>query len=375
MKFGIARPAQEVALTPLTEVERRRWKVLLRGVYNQAGGAAAGLLLIGAAPFLNIHSPVVPIAAAATALAWLVLQLAASKRYLDTLGSALGLRRLSLRDAREELLIDREGLARVVQLAGSSDETSARFGRELLATYAQDPRLLIPYIGMGPTAQRVTLYRLLAQRPHRAVRRVAARGHGQRDRRRGQGGLPRRAGGARRRVAGGARARAGRPAGGRQRRRGRGARRAAAGDRGVALPGAGRRARRQEGRAGRRGGGRAGPPRRARGRHPAGAGRARRHHPRRGGRAGAGRGRQRGRRAAAPGPGGVRRPGRRATARPPDRRVRRAPALARRDRGAHGAGPAERAPASWTPIARRRPACARACCAACARATCRRCPI
>ena len=169
MKFGIARPAQEVALTPLTEVERRRWKVLLRGVYNQAGGAAAGALLIGAAPFLNIHSPVVPIAAAATALAWLVLQLAASKRYLDTLGSALGLRRLSLRDAREELLIDREGLARVVQLAGSSDETSARFGRELLATYAQDPRLLIPYIGMGPTVQRVTLYRLLAQRPHRAV--------------------------------------------------------------------------------------------------------------------------------------------------------------------------------------------------------------
>ncbi len=168
MKFGIARPAQEVALTPLTEVERRRWKVLLRGVYNQAGGAAAGALLIGAAPFLNIHSPAVPIAAAATAMAWLVLQLAASKRYLDTLGSALGLRRLSLRDNREELLIDREGLARVVQLAGSSDETSARFGRELLATYAQDPRLLIPYIGMGPVAQRVTLYRLLASRPHRA---------------------------------------------------------------------------------------------------------------------------------------------------------------------------------------------------------------
>jgi hypothetical protein len=168
MKFGIARPAQEVALTPLTEVERRRWKVLLRGVYNQAGGAAAGLLLIGAAPLLDIHSPAVPIAAAATALAWLALQLAASKRYLDTLGSALGLRRLSLRDDREELLIDREGLARVVQLAGSSDETAARFGRELLATYAQDPRLLIPYIGMGPVGQRVTLYRLLAARPHRA---------------------------------------------------------------------------------------------------------------------------------------------------------------------------------------------------------------
>ncbi|HWM86327.1 MAG TPA: cyclic nucleotide-binding domain-containing protein [Kofleriaceae bacterium] len=168
MKFGIARPAQEVALTPLTEVERKRWKVLLRGVYNQGGSAVAGLLLIGAAPFLDIHSVAVPIAAAITALMWLALQLAASNRYLDTLGSALGLRRLSLRDDREELLIDRDGLARVVQLAGSSDETSARFGRELLATYAQDPRLLIPYIGMGPSAQRETLYRLLAARPHRA---------------------------------------------------------------------------------------------------------------------------------------------------------------------------------------------------------------
>jgi Cyclic nucleotide-binding domain len=168
MKFGVARPAQEVALTPLTEVERKRWKVLLRGVYNQSGGAAAGLLLIAAAPWLDIHSVVVPVAAAVTALAWLALQLAASNRYLDTLGSALGLRRLSLRDDREELLIDRDGLARVVQLAGSSDETANRFGRELLATYAQDPRLLIPYIGMGPAGQRVTLYRLLATRPHRA---------------------------------------------------------------------------------------------------------------------------------------------------------------------------------------------------------------
>lgn len=168
MKFGIARPAQEVALTPLTEVERKRWKVLLRGVYNQGGGAAAGLLLVGVAPFLDIHSAVVPAAAAVTALVWLVLQLAASNRYLDTLGSALGLRRMSLRDDREGLLIDRDGLARVVHLAGSSDENAARFGRELLALYAQDPRLLIPYIGMGPAGQRETLYRLLAARPHRS---------------------------------------------------------------------------------------------------------------------------------------------------------------------------------------------------------------
>jgi hypothetical protein len=168
MKFGVARPAQEVALTPLTEVERRRWKVLLRGVYNQAGGAAAGGVLIVAASWFGMHTGAVPVAAALTALVWLILQLAASNRYLDTLGSALGLRRLSLRDDREGLMIDREGLARVVQLAGSTDETSARFGRELLTTYAQDPRLLIPYIGLGPARQRETLYRLLAARPHRA---------------------------------------------------------------------------------------------------------------------------------------------------------------------------------------------------------------
>src|SRR6266545_847910 len=84
MKFGIARPAQEVALTPLTEVERKRWKVLLRGVYNQAGGAGAGILLIVAAPWLASHSTALPAAAALTALVWLTLQLAASNRYLDT---------------------------------------------------------------------------------------------------------------------------------------------------------------------------------------------------------------------------------------------------------------------------------------------------
>ncbi len=168
MKFGIARPAQEVALTPLTDVERKRWKVLLRGVYNQGGGAAAGLLLVAVAPWLGHHSILAPVATAITALVWLVLQLAASNRYIDTLGSALGLRRLSLRDDREVMVIDRDGLARVVHLAGASDETAARFGRELLTTYAHDPRLLIRYIGLGPPAQRETLYRLLAQRPHRS---------------------------------------------------------------------------------------------------------------------------------------------------------------------------------------------------------------
>ena len=169
MKFGVARPAQEVALTPLTEVERKRWKVLLRGVYNQGGGAAAGLLLVAIAPVLGVHSTVLPIATALTALLWLVLQQLASDRYVDTLGSALGLRKLSLRDQREDgAYLDRLGMARIVELTGSSDESVARFGRELLVTFAQDGRLLAPHVGKGPPAQREALYRILAARPHKA---------------------------------------------------------------------------------------------------------------------------------------------------------------------------------------------------------------
>ncbi|HEU5057279.1 MAG TPA: hypothetical protein VFU21_12170, partial [Kofleriaceae bacterium] len=169
MKFGVARPAQEVALTPLTEVERKRWKVLLRGVYNQGGGAAAGLLLVAIAPLLGASSTVLPIATALTALTWLVLQQLASDRYVDTLGSALGLRKLSLRDQRDEGgTIDRVGMARIVELTGSADENEAQFGRELLVTFAHDGRLLAPHVGKGPPAQREALYRILAARPHKA---------------------------------------------------------------------------------------------------------------------------------------------------------------------------------------------------------------
>src|SRR5690606_3147517 len=168
LKFGVARPAQEVALAPLSEVERKRWKVLLRGVYNQGGGAAAGLLLIAAAPLVSGVPAVVPAAVAVTALAWLILQRAASARYLDALGAALGLRKLSLRDRRGAGLLDREGVARVVPLAGAEDPHVARCGRELLSGLSDDSRALVPYIGAGPPAQREALYRLVAARPHRA---------------------------------------------------------------------------------------------------------------------------------------------------------------------------------------------------------------
>jgi hypothetical protein len=168
MKFGVARPAQEVALTPLTETERKRWKVLLRGVYNQGGGAVAGLVLIAAAPLFAMHDALVPAATAAAAAVWLLLQQLGADRYIDTLGAALGLRRLSLRDQRDSSYIDRDALARLSELSGSGDELVARFGRELLTNVSQDARLLVPHIGKGPPAQRTALYRILATRPHRA---------------------------------------------------------------------------------------------------------------------------------------------------------------------------------------------------------------
>lgn len=167
MKFGVARPAQEVALTPLTEVERKRWKVLLRGAYNQGGGAVAGLALIAAAPLFAMHPALVPAATAATAALWLMLQQIGSDRYIDTLGAALGLRRLSLRDQRDAAFIDRDALARLVEMSGSEDELAARFGLELLTTVAQDGRPLAPFVGKGTPAQRSALYRILAARPHR----------------------------------------------------------------------------------------------------------------------------------------------------------------------------------------------------------------
>ena len=168
LKFGVARPAQEVALTPLTELDRKRWKVLLRGAYNQGGGAVAGLLLIAAAPLVTAQPMLIPIASAVTALVWLVLQRFGSDRYLDALGSALGLRRLSLRDHRDEVVIDRDGMGRIVRLTGVEDPHVARFGRELLSSVSHDGRALVPYLGAGPPSQREALYRLLAGRPHRS---------------------------------------------------------------------------------------------------------------------------------------------------------------------------------------------------------------
>lgn len=166
LKFGVARPAQEVALTPMPEVDRKRWKVLLRGAFNQGGAAAAGVALIVAAPLLSSNQAIIPAMAACSAVFWLIAQRAAAARYLDALGSALGLRRLSIRDQRDTV-IDREGLSRIVEMTGAEDRRLAGIAAELLATVVHDSRMVATYLGLGPTHQRIALYKLLTQRPHR----------------------------------------------------------------------------------------------------------------------------------------------------------------------------------------------------------------
>jgi len=164
LKFGLARPAQEVALSPLREAERQRWKVLLRGVFSQGGSAAGGLLLIAATPVLAANEAIATGCAAGLAFVWLILQRRIARRYLDTLGSALGMLRLS-RGERERVRLDRDGLAKVVELIGSEDPELARFGREILSHVAEDTAVLAPHLGHDNAAVRAALYSILTKAP------------------------------------------------------------------------------------------------------------------------------------------------------------------------------------------------------------------
>lgn len=164
LKFGIARPAQEIALTPLRHEARQRWKVLLRGVFAQAGAAVAGLVLIATSPLLD--SRVVPAAALALALIWLVLQRLAGRRYVEALGSAIGLRHLSVSHERTDLTLDRDAVARMVEMAADADPDTARFGRELLTHAVHETSILAGHLGHPDPGTRLTLYELLARHPH-----------------------------------------------------------------------------------------------------------------------------------------------------------------------------------------------------------------
>lgn len=166
LKFGLARPAQEIALAPLPELERQRWKVLIRGAFAQVGAAAAGLLLIGVEAVIVVDAGVVPGLILALAVGWLVTQRAVARAYLANLGTAIGLRRMQLDTDGAELALDREGVARVIGLMGSGDPALARFGRELLAAGELDATVLAEHIEGAPPAVRAALFRLAAARPH-----------------------------------------------------------------------------------------------------------------------------------------------------------------------------------------------------------------
>lgn len=166
LKFGLSRPAQEIALSPLRDAARRRWKVLLRGVFAQGGAVAGGLALIALAPLLARDPAIVPASAAALAAVWLALQLAVARRYLDTLGSALGLLRLS-RSEREDVRLDRDGVSKVVDLVCDERPEIAEFGRQILDTSLEDSVALVPHLGHRDPSVREAIYAQLARRPDR----------------------------------------------------------------------------------------------------------------------------------------------------------------------------------------------------------------
>ncbi|MEO8701900.1 MAG: cyclic nucleotide-binding domain-containing protein [Kofleriaceae bacterium] len=165
MKFAVARPAQEVALTPLPEVARRRLKVILRGVLAPGGAALAGALLIAAAPVLAMGSVVVPVVCVVLAIGLWAIARATASHYLAASGSELGLR---ITPVDPEALLDRHTIAKLVELCGSADRMTAELGRDMLAQLAPSTAVLERYIGTGSAATRRAIYELLADRPSRA---------------------------------------------------------------------------------------------------------------------------------------------------------------------------------------------------------------
>ena len=164
-KFAVSRPGQEVALAPLSERARQRWKVLLRGVFAQGAAAGGGLIVLAAAPLLSANAAIAPAVAAALGVLWLMLQRNVAKHYLDALGSQLGVFGLSVRDAPDRIGFDRDGLAKIVELAGSTDTHMARFGRSLLYMAAEQPNVVLPHVAHIDDNVRRVVYEFLAAHP------------------------------------------------------------------------------------------------------------------------------------------------------------------------------------------------------------------
>ncbi|MCG8417400.1 MAG: cyclic nucleotide-binding domain-containing protein [Proteobacteria bacterium] len=166
MKFGLGRPAQELALGPLIDQQKQRAKVLIRGVFGQGGAAVAGLLLIAAASLLAEYPGLLAAAAASLAGLWLILQRRVARLYLATLSATLGMRRLPAHGPHQAAMLDRDGLAEVVAMLGEGDRERARLAREILASAAPDAPVLADHLVASDNPQvRKTLYEQLAQSP------------------------------------------------------------------------------------------------------------------------------------------------------------------------------------------------------------------
>ena len=169
LKFGVSRPGQEIALTPLSPLRRQRWKVLLRGTFNKLGGVVAGVLLIALETVLLDYPIAIPILVASLAVALLIVQRRVAAAYLEHLGSALGLRRLNMEDQPAQVALDREGIARVVAVMGDSNPQLASFGRQLLARGEADAADLAKHLGHHDPVVRRRLYALCEQSPNRGA--------------------------------------------------------------------------------------------------------------------------------------------------------------------------------------------------------------
>lgn len=163
LRFGVARPGQEVTLMPLSLAARKRWRLMLRGVYTQLGAALAGLAMIATGSWLSEHPSVTPAVAGLLASLLLALNRRVVGLYLQSLGNALGTRRLVLRDGQGMSFLDRDGLARLVQMTGSSDPRRARFASELLESSVPDPVALASHLPGQAVQIREVIYRQLAR--------------------------------------------------------------------------------------------------------------------------------------------------------------------------------------------------------------------
>lgn len=165
LKFGIARPAQEIALSPMPPNQRQRWKILLRGSFSQGSSVLAGLILIVIAPLILHYTWFLPATLILSAALWWYAQRLVAAAYLDTLGLELGLYNLAPYCANAKLLFDRDGLHKLVTMVGDADSKTAHFARDILYAAEHQASDFAPHLADADMPARIVLYELIAERP------------------------------------------------------------------------------------------------------------------------------------------------------------------------------------------------------------------